>query len=190
MTVSVDFQNKIENMKPAESDPNALTKPGGFPFVKDVAARDRAYSLMQEAEEKSKEKGFDDEEVVALMNDALEYEIEAIEFTGDDEKDFMQVQDAMYLFGARMIGEEQSAFEKMSEQRLLDMLDEMVNEAEEEQSDTFDRGFTSQAGTYKTAEAEKVQQRAKFVKENADKLRLIISSVDNISDMQRHLEND
>jgi hypothetical protein len=188
MTVNADFQEQIQDMRPKASDPNALTKRGGFPFVKDEAARDRAYSLMQEAEETALEKGYEDEEVEALMNAALESEIEAIEFTGDDDKDFNQVQDLMYLFGHRMIGEVQNPFEKMGEQRLLDMLDEMVREAEDS-SDTPERGFTSQAGTYKTAEAERTQDRARFVKDNADKLRLIIQSVDNVADMQRRLEN-
>ncbi|MGH1457056.1 MAG: hypothetical protein ACRBDI_09765 [Alphaproteobacteria bacterium] len=188
MTVNADFQEQIKNMRPVASDPNALTKRGGFPFVKDVAARDRAYSLMQEAEEKAVKKGYEDGEVDALMNAALENEISAIELIGDEEKDFMQVQDLMYLFGHRMIGETQNPFERMSEQRLLDMLDEMVREAENS-SDTLERGFTSQSGTYKTAEAERSQDRARFVRDNADKLRLIIQSVDNAADMQRRLEN-
>ncbi len=196
MSVYVDFHEQIKNMKPVASDPHALTKPGGFPFVKDAAARDRAYSLMQQAEEKVSEKGYVDDEVDALMKEALENEISAVEFTGNDAEDFMQVQDTMYLFGHRIEGEEQKPFERMSEQRLLDMLEEMMQEADREArgaSDAghaADRGFTSQDGTYKTQEGEKARARATRISENGHKIRVMMNCIENVQDLHERLQAD
>lgn len=172
------------------SDPYALTRAGGFPFVRDQAARDRAYSLMQQAERRSEELGYDDEQVEALMNDALEYEIQAIEFTGEAEQDFIQVQDLMYLFGHRMIGEHQSPFERHGEQRLLDMLEEILEETEVAAHADISRGLTSQSGTYKSDLAEQHIQRAKLGEDNKNKIRLLLQSIQNIEDMQNKLENE
>lgn len=191
MTVYIDFEQHKGSAKPTGSDPYALTNRGGFPYVKDQAARDRAYSLMEQARELTEEKGFEDDEVDALMNEALEFEIQAIEFTGDEVKDLTQIQDAMYLFGHRMIGEEQSEFERFSEQRLMDMLDEMVREAEDQAgaSNGMSTGYTGQSGTEKTQHAERAQEHAKQVRENAEKLRFVLRSVRNIEDLQNRLEN-
>ncbi len=193
MAIYIDFKEQNPAVISMGTDPNALTNSGGFPFVKDQAARDRAYSLMQQAEERAEEVGFDDEDVVALMNDALENEIQAIEFTGDDEEDLTQIQDSMYLFGHRMVGEVQNDFEKHSEQRLLDMLAEMVVEAEQAVADadsSIDRGATNHSGTYKADIAEKQQELAKNMSEHANKLRFMVQAIDSLEDLQNRLENN
>lgn len=189
MTVYIDFKKHQGSAVPTGSDPYALTKNGGFPFVNDQAARDRAYSLMQQAEEKALESGFEDDEVQALMDDALELEITAIEFTGNEKEDLIQVQDLMYLFGHRMIGEEQNSFERQSEQRLLDMLEEILEETEQAASD-INRGLTSQSGTYKTDVAEKNIEQAKFDKENDTKISFLLQSIHNIEELHNRLENE
>lgn len=195
MNAVQDF-SKIKGQK-ISTDPALLSN--HFPYVNDQAAHDRAESLMRKAEAlyaeaRYKEKGYESDEVDALLQEALEHEIKAIEFTGHDEMDFDQAEAALSLFGYPH-NENNNGFEKHSQQRLMDMLDEMVREAEDQASSAnanseMNTGFTGRSGTDKTQNAEKATQRAEQARENSHKLKLMMLYVHNVNDLQEKLQAD